>query len=297
MQDFWMLLKLDNTSWRKTLQNFHNFMQWSVVDTLFQEKKKHHNQKDGSKGTPRLGPYWKLQLVACKINMEWKLELNLWTKTILTLGSEFLMDQISLWWIWTTMKQKFQKISSKNKRYYWMQKISHSPLGKGIGLTLNQGNKHSFSDFEVSKKVTYLLRHSQQVHREEDGAVHFWRIKENLRDQLSQSIHWFDDKWKACLAAGVGAKRRFQYCTDDSGTIVYFRALQGHSERNLFDPSLQDNVLIQSNLFQKICHVGCAFNFAFYHQFWINIWRSKFEQETDSVLLACWSCGQKSQGS
>ena len=47
-QDFWILLKLDNTSWRKTLQNFHNFMQWPVVNTLFQEKKEHHNQKDGS---------------------------------------------------------------------------------------------------------------------------------------------------------------------------------------------------------------------------------------------------------
>ena len=38
----------------------------------------------------------------------------------------------------------------------------------------------SFSDHEVSKKVTYLLRHSQHVHREEDGAVHFWKIKENM---------------------------------------------------------------------------------------------------------------------
>ena len=37
--------------------------------------------------------------------------------------------------------------------------------------------------------------------------------------------------------------------------------------------------------------------FAFYHQFWINTWRSKFEQQTDSVLSACGSHGQKSQGS
>ena len=132
-------------------------------------------------------------------------------------------------------------------------------LGEGIGLTLKQG-KYSFSDYEVSKKVTYLLRHSQQVHREEDGAVHFWRIKENLQNPFTQSIHWSDDRRKACLAAGGGAKRRFQYCTDDSGTIVYFRARQGHSGRNPIDPSLQDNVIIQSNFFQYIYHVGCAFN-------------------------------------
>ena len=62
------------------------------------------------------------------------------------------------------------------------------------------------------------------------------------------------------MAAGGGAKRRYQYCTDVSGTIVYFRALQGHSGRNLIDPSLQDNVVIQSGFFQHIYHIGCVFN-------------------------------------
>ena len=62
------------------------------------------------------------------------------------------------------------------------------------------------------------------------------------------------------MAAGGGAKRRYQYCTVISGTIVYFRALQGHSGRNLIDPSLQDNVVIQSGFFQHIYHIGCAFN-------------------------------------
>ena len=115
--------------------------------------------------------------------------------------------------------------------------------------------KYSFSEYEVSKKVTFLLRHSQQMHRKEDGAVHFWRMKENLQSQFPQSIHWSDARWKACLAAGGGEKRRFQYCTDASGTIVYFRALQGHSGRNLFDHSLQDNVVIPRNFFQQIYHI------------------------------------------
>ena len=114
-----------------------------------------------------------------------------------------------------------------------------------------KSGKHSLSAYEVSKKVIHILRHSQKVHREDDGAVHFWRIKENLQNPFTQSIHWSDDRWKACLAAG-GAKRRFQYCTDDSGIILYFRALQGHSGRNLIDPSLQDNVVIPSGSFQYI---------------------------------------------
>ena len=41
---------------------------------------------------------------------------------------------------------------------------------------------------------------------------------------------------------------------------MYLRALQGHSGCNLIDPTLQDNVIIQSNFFQHIYHVGCAIN-------------------------------------
>ena len=120
--------------------------------------------------------------------------------------------------------------------------------------------KYNLSEYEVSKKVIHILRHSQKVYRDEDGAVHFWRIKESLHNQFPQSIHWSDDRWKVCLAAGGGAKRIYQYCIDDSGTVVYFRALHRHSVRNPIDPSLQDNVDTQSNFFQCKNHVGCGFN-------------------------------------
>ena len=114
----------------------------------------------------------------------------------------------------------------------------------------------SFSAYEVPMKVIHLLRHSQTVQREDDGAVQFWRIENYLRNQFPQTKYWSGDHWKACLTARGGAKRRYQYFTDVSGTIVYFRALQGHSGRNLIDPSLQDNVIIQSGFFQHIYHIG-----------------------------------------
>ena len=69
-----------------------------------------------------------------------------------------------------------------------------------------------------------------------------------------------DNRRKVCLAAGRRAKMGYQYCTDDSRIIVYLRALQGHSVRNLIDPSLQDNVVLPCNFFQHIYHIGCAFN-------------------------------------
>ena len=112
--------------------------------------------------------------------------------------------------------------------------------------------EYSLSAYEVSKKVIHLLRHCQTVQREDDGAVQFWRIKNFLQNKFPQILFWSDDRWKACLSAGGGAKRRYQYCTDVSGTIVYFRALQGHSGRSLIDPSFQDNVIIQRGFFQHI---------------------------------------------
>ena len=62
------------------------------------------------------------------------------------------------------------------------------------------------------------------------------------------------------MAAEGGSKRRYQYCSDDSGKIFYLRALQGHSRSNLIDPMLQDNVLIGTGIFHYIYHIGCAFN-------------------------------------
>ena len=62
------------------------------------------------------------------------------------------------------------------------------------------------------------------------------------------------------MAAGGGSKRRYQYCSDNLGTIIYLLALQGHSGSNLIDPTLQDNVLIGPGIFPYIDHVGSTFN-------------------------------------
>ena len=70
------------------------------------------------------------------------------------------------------------------------------PIGRRTWIDIEPG-KYPFSEYDVSKKLMYLLRHSQQMHREEDGAVHFWRMKENLHSQFPQSIHWSDARWKA----------------------------------------------------------------------------------------------------
>ena len=121
-------------------------------------------------------------------------------------------------------------------------------------------SKQNLASYDLSKKVINLLRHNQTLQREEDGAIELYKMKFHLRNQHSQIHNWSDDRWKACLAAGGGSKRRYQYCSDNSGTILYLRALQGHSGNNLIDPMLQDNVVIGTGIFHYFYHVGCTFN-------------------------------------
>ena len=121
-------------------------------------------------------------------------------------------------------------------------------------------SKQDLASHDLSKKVINLLRHNQTLQREEDGEIEFCKIKFHLRNHHSQIQNWSDDRWKACLAAGGGSKRRNQYCSDNLGKILYLRALQGHSGSNLIDPTLQDNVPIGTGIFPYIYHVGCTFN-------------------------------------
>ena len=149
--------------------------------------------------------------------------------------------------------------------------------------------EQTLAAYDLSKKVISLLRHNQTVQREEDGAIQFYRIKFHLRNHSSQVQHWSDDRWKSCLAAGGGSKKRYQYCSDNLGRILYLRALEGHSGNSLIDPTLQDNVVIGSGIFHYIYHIGCAWmciQSSIYYQQWIDTWKSRFEQKTDSVLLA-----------
>ena len=60
-----------------TVELKNSQIQWLVVSTPCQETKIHVHQKVGFGRTLRVGPYWKLRLVADKVNMEWKSELSL----------------------------------------------------------------------------------------------------------------------------------------------------------------------------------------------------------------------------
>ena len=106
-------------------------------------------------------------------------------------------------------------------------------------------------------------------------------IKDYLQNHVVCCHHWSDEKWKKSMAVGGGHKKIFQYCTDSSRTILHLRALQGHSGRNLIDPSLQDNVVIPDVFFKYIYLPG----------------GQNLSKKTDSILSSCGSYGQRTQGS
>ena len=110
----------------------------------------------------------------------------------------------------------------------------------------------------MAKRLSTLLRH-EQLPREEDGAIEFWRLKDYLRNDFEYSQHWSDEMWKSKLQGGGGNKKRVRYCTHSSGQeILYLRSLQGHSGRNPIDPALQDTVFIPDGFFEYIYHIGFA---------------------------------------
>ena len=160
------------------------------------------------------------------------------------------------------------------------------PLSERVWIDI-EPSKQNLESHDLSKKIINLLRHNQTLYREEDGAIEFCKIKFHLRDHHSQIQNWSDDRWKACLAAGGGSKRRYQYCSDNLGRIIYLRALQGHSGNNLIDPTLQDNVLIGPGILPYIYHVGSTFNLYSIVSNGLIPGGQNFEQKTNSVLLTC----------
>ena len=55
------------------------------------------------------------------------------------------------------------------------------PLSERVWIDI-EPSKQDLESYNLSKKVINLLRHNQKLHREEDGAIQFYKIKFHLRD-------------------------------------------------------------------------------------------------------------------
>ena len=67
------------------------------------------------------------------------------------------------------------------------------PLSERVWIDI-EPSKQDPESYNLSKKVVNLLRHNQKLHREEDGAIQFYKIKFFLRDHHPQIQNWSDDR-------------------------------------------------------------------------------------------------------
>ena len=61
------------------------------------------------------------------------------------------------------------------------------PLSERVWIDI-EPSKQDLESYNLSKKVINFLRHNQKLHREEDGAIRFYKITFHLRDILKYRI-------------------------------------------------------------------------------------------------------------
>ena len=64
--------------------------------------------------------------------------------------------------------------------------------------------KYSLSDYGSVEETDSSSSHGS-LPRDNDGAIEFWRIKENLQNHFVFCHHWSDEKWKSSITGGGGA--------------------------------------------------------------------------------------------
>ena len=148
----------------------------------------------------------------------------------------------------------------------------------------------------MSKKLINLLRHGNPP-RDNDGAIEFWRIKDNLQKHFMFCHHWSTKSGRIAWQEEEETRKDFSIVVILQEKFFHLRALQGHSGRNLVDPSLQDNCCYSERFLPVHLSRWMCNQFTFHHQFRIDTGRTKFEQKTDGILHVCESYEQRTQRS
>ena len=202
MQDVCMLLRLDNTSGRKTLQFF--FSQFYAVacrEYTLPRDEESSQPKGWIQGNTKIGPL--LEVTTSYLQGKYEVEIRIesvnkdnshsWVrishglnKFVVNLNNnETEIPEVQLEEYALKLDAKDFACRSKAKaKPQRREPVGSSPrtvpIEKRTWTDVEPG-KYLFSDYDVSKKLMHLLRHGQHVHGEDDGAVQFWRIKEILQ--------------------------------------------------------------------------------------------------------------------
>ena len=77
-----------------------------------------------------------------------------------------------------------------------------APIPERIWIVIEPGAQFDQA-YPVAKRLNTLLRDGE-LPREEDGAIEFWRLKDDLRNKFEHSQYWSDDMWKSKMVGGGG---------------------------------------------------------------------------------------------
>ena len=268
MQDCWMLLKLGQHFMTKDTAKFSQFHAVACREYTL-PKRRSITTKRMDPGNTKIGPV--LEVATCCLHGKYGVEIRIssvnrenthsWVrishgsnKVFRNLNNSEQENSEMQFEDYALMNASDFASRSKAKAKPQRREPAGSsprtvPVEKRTWTDVEPG-KYSFSDHEVSNKLIHLLRHGQHVHREDDGAVQFWRIKENLQ--------------KYFLYCPWQRRRRKQ--EKDTSTVLI---LQEHLRISELFKDIQDAILlillcrtlfIPNNFFQYIYHVGCAIN-------------------------------------
>ena len=220
MQDLSKQLALDNPSWRRILMNSWDLMVMRVVENIhFFETTNHQLQKDGFVGNWKLVLHWKLWPNTIKECWWLRSESSFYPEMDLIRGSEFRTVSTNSWETWrkrheflvrmTRMIQIEQGHLLSKKRESWNilglrqtnmeQKAKPKPTSappsaqsqksipiqerNWIDVEPREHAQKGAQSFTISTKMIALLRHGTRL-RDQDGAMEFWRLKEEFKVRL-----------------------------------------------------------------------------------------------------------------
>ena len=195
-------------------------------------------RKVGFEGTPKLDPCWKSQPATYKVNMEWEIRIDSVNKdnshSLVRIShglNKLVTDLIDKEYDdneQETSTTKTEAFALKTDVFAFANRSKAKAQPSRPSTTCSSSRtfhilERRWIDIEpgaqfdqaypVARRLNTLHRYGEQ-HREEDGAIEFWRLKDYLRNEFGHSQHWSDVVWKSKMAGGRGNKKSFQYCAD-----------------------------------------------------------------------------------
>ena len=174
-----------------------------------------------ARGKPDLlGPV--LVVTTSYLQGKYGVEMNLWTKTILTRGSEFLSW---LGWVGHGLEQQGARRQRAGKNLHW----------KRMYVFASRSKPKAKPQWRTRRIIFGTIVSNLNIGLMKSGWVQWQEAEETRKNSI--------------LYRSIETRKFF--------TSELFRVISG---RNPINPSLQDNVLIPDNFFVYIYYVGCAIN-------------------------------------